>query len=164
MSARALSEQEKLASLAERLEAGSVLLPFCGCRVWMGATRDHGYGMIGFGRKAIKAHRAAYMLAHGEIPAGEGYHGTVVRHTCDVPSCVNPDHLEIGSQADNMVDVANRGNRKGERHHLRKLSDEAVREIRKSGESQTHLAKRFGVHPSTISFAKSGRCWSHIGE
>lgn len=164
MSIPKMTVSEKHASLAERLEAGSALIPWCGCRIWMGATNEHGYGVIGFGRSSrLKTHRAAYMLAHGQIPKGAGYHGTVVRHTCDMPACINPDHLIAGTQQDNLKDTKSRNRLKfGSRHHAAKLSEEDVSQILalKGRETQGEIAKRYGVYPSVISRIFGGHAWA----
>lgn len=90
-----------LAPLLERFEKGYVPEPNSGCLIWIGTITSTGYGRISNGRggKIIFAHRASWKLHRGEIPKG-----TLVCHKCDVPLCVNPDHLFIGSQRDNMTD------------------------------------------------------------
>jgi hypothetical protein len=84
-----------------------------GCWLWTGSTigrATHRYGQFHAGRfpggrqDVRYAHRVAYELTHGSIPAG-----LVVRHKCDVPRCCNPDHLEIGTQPDNLQDARDRG-------------------------------------------------------
>lgn len=70
------------------------------CEEWQGPRSRAGYGRVGRGY----AHRVAYERLHGPIPAG-----MVVRHRCDNPPCVNPAHLELGTHADNMRDMAARG-------------------------------------------------------
>jgi hypothetical protein len=79
------------------------------CWLWLGSVKNSGYGMAYTGMKAGRAiyrtaHRVAYELAHGVIP-----HGMQVMHTCDVKLCVNPDHLSLGTHADNMRDMASKG-------------------------------------------------------
>jgi len=103
----------------------------------------------------IKLHQLIAGRRHGKIPSGK-----VVRHTCDNPSCINPDHLIIGTQQDNIQDSVSRGrNAFGERNGHSKLTMEAVVEIRASNEKQRVLAKRFGVSQGVISVAKRGLTW-----
>lgn len=73
------------------------------CWVWTGSNDGKGYGQIsaGAGRSPIKAHRLSWEIHNGQIPAG-----MVICHRCDNPKCVNPSHLFVGTQKDNMVDCA----------------------------------------------------------
>lgn len=90
-------------ALAERLW-GNVEKDANGCWNWRGARYRKGYGRISIDGRQVAAHRTAYRLAHGEIPDG-----LVVRHRCDNPPCINPDHLEVGTAADNSRDMVERG-------------------------------------------------------
>jgi hypothetical protein len=74
------------------------------CWPWRGALNSFGYGNVGEDGFTLTASRVAYELTYGFIPPGEGYHGNVVRHTCDNPPCCNPRHLVLGTQADNNRD------------------------------------------------------------
>ena len=74
------------------------------CWVWKRSIKRHGYGVFGHKGKTITAHRASYELLNGEIPKG-----LYVLHTCDNPACINPDHLWVGSQKDNMKDRVKKG-------------------------------------------------------
>lgn len=75
-----------------------------GCWLWMASCNQDGYGKFSINRKELGAHRASWQLMRGPIPSGE-----LVLHHCDVPRCVNPEHLYLGSQADNMRDRLTRG-------------------------------------------------------
>mgnify|MGYP001550307413 CR=1 FL=1 len=84
------------------------------CWLWVGQSRNVGYGYIGVGGRAggkILSHRAAWLLANGPIPDGDGHHGTVLMHTCDNRLCCNPAHLRLGTQADNVHDMDQKGRR-----------------------------------------------------
>lgn len=98
------------------------------------------------------AHRVAYVIAKGDIPDG-----AVVMHSCDNPRCVNPDHLSLGTQSDNLSDAARKGRLLKSRPWLQKITDEQVREIRQSPEKSIRLAERFGVSLACISAIRSGR-------
>ena len=102
-----------------------------------------------------KAHRLSYVLSYGPIPDGK-----MVRHTCDNPCCVNPDHLELGTTSDNMKDRARRGRHpKGAKASRTKLSPEQRNEILReiaNGCVQARLAERFGVSTALITKIKQG--------
>jgi hypothetical protein len=128
-----------------------------GCWLWQGKPNvgSGGYGMFTYRGKQHLAHRVSWALTHGgELPALH------VLHTCDVPLCVRPDHLFLGTQAENMADMA----RKGRHARLRtrtKLTLEQAREIRNA--RTTHyareLAEQFGVSIQTIYGVWEGRVW-----
>ena len=124
------------------------------CKLWAGPKFKDGYGRIG--RKL--AHRVLYAQVHGPIPAG-----LVIRHTCDQPACVNIDHLVLGTHADNVQDKCLRGRQaRGAQANHSSLTEDSVRTIRASHESQTKLAKQFNVTQSMISRIKSNQFWKHV--
>lgn len=100
------------------IEARSIPVPESGCWLWLNSVDRDGYGVIVVkGIHGKKAHRIAYQAANGEIPAG-----ACVCHRCDTPRCVNPDHLFLGSQADNVRDCAGKGrirNQNSQRTHCK---------------------------------------------
>lgn len=136
-----------------------------GCILWGGQRDKHGYGTIFSGprpRKHLLAHRVSYEIFRGPIPAGLG-----VLHECDNPPCINPYHLFLGTQADNMADKMHKGRQcPGEQHYLHKLTEADVRAIRnrylQGDESYAQLGKEFGVHEGTIKQIIRGKSWKHV--
>lgn len=135
------------------------------CWIWLGSTNKAGYGQLGVSRTRRYAHQLAYELYRGPIAEG-----LEVCHTCDRPSCVNPEHLFLGTHAQNMADMARKGrgatrHRPGDLHPMAKLTEGQVREIRErivAGEKQVDLATEFGVRFSTISMLHRRQTWSHV--
>ena len=134
-----------------------------GCWVWTASARV-GYGCISVGGRNQIAHRVAYELFVGPIPRS-----AVVMHTCDRPRCVNPAHLRVGTQADNLRDASAKGRTsggaKGERHHQAKLTASQVATLRdllarpmRRGERKI-LAAQYGIHRSTLGRIKRGELW-----
>lgn len=118
------------------------------------------YGKVYHAGRAYYAHRLAYELAKGPVPAG-----MIVRHRCDNPKCVNPRHLLVGTYLDNSADALERDRLvRGSRHGRARLNEAAVRYIRRaraSGATYKELGKRFGCHLSSIHYAaKLG--WQHV--
>lgn len=93
----------------DRFDEMTMPEPNTGCVFWLGTEDSHGYGQMWNGVKLVKAHRVAWERANGRIPKGTGHHGFVVMHRCDMRLCVNPDHLMLGTQADNLSDMRRKG-------------------------------------------------------
>lgn len=151
--------------LAERFETKYIPEPNSGCWLWIGGQNEHGYGIIGVGGRkdgVAKAHRVSWELNRGKLSPGDN-----VLHKCDNPSCVNPDHLFIGSLADNSRDCVKKGrnftpDNRGERATWAKLSAEDVREIRKKEKTGPEYAKMFGCSKSAIYMIWCGHNWASI--
>lgn len=131
------------------------------CWVWGGTLNHGGYGRFRFQGKRVMAHRAAYMVHNGDIPDG-----LLIRHRCDNPPCINPQHLVTGTDQDNFND---RVSRKGhpsqfpEKAPAAKLTWEIVEEIRaahRGGETNlSQIAVKYGVTRPTISDVVKGITW-----
>ena len=161
-------------TLLERFNAKWVENPETGCWDWTAARDRKGYGVIGVGGRNRGSHRVSYELHVGPIPEGEGPHGTCVCHRCDNPKCVRPDHLFLGTNADNMRDMADKGRSTkgrsytaGEKHGGSRLTKDDVDFIcwalpRWGRGGGRHLARFFGVSDGAIYDIKHGRSWTDV--
>jgi hypothetical protein len=141
------------------------------CWTWQGyrTKRPNGslsYGIFCIGKRRYLAHRFAFTAVNGPIP-----YGLVVRHRCDNVACVRPDHLVVGTQADNLADMRDRGRAHfnrfevGDRHPNAKLNALRVVEIRRrrsEGQSLAKIAAAFGMNPSTVHDIVRRRTWTHV--
>lgn len=147
--------------LLERFEEKIERIPECGCWIWMGATLGRGYGHTWDGKRRCTAHRLAWKIYFGEIPEGN-----FVLHRCDTPSCVNPHHLFLGTNQDNIRDAAIKRRlntcQRNEDHPAAMLTDDQVRSIRSSSGSQYSIAKEFGVTQGTICRIISRNTWKNL--
>lgn len=142
----------------ERFEEKFRVTP--GCWEWIASLTQSGYGAFKAKQVQMRAHRYAYLIYKGEIPVG-----LIVRHKCDNRKCVNPDHLEIGTNKDNSDDMKQRGRRNdpvGERAGSAKLTESQVISIRKDRRTNAEIAKQYGVYPSAISRIKTGKRWAYL--
>ena len=136
-----------------------------GCWIWVGGkcAKRMPYGSFRAFGKMTKAHIFSYAMFRGQVPQG-----MCVCHTCDVCECVNPDHLWIGTKAENNRDRDAKGRSVkvcGSSHHASRLRERDVREIRvliKEGERIADIARYFTVSDSAISDIVAGRTWRHV--
>lgn len=134
------------------------------CWEWTAYRKKNGYGQFTLRTGLfVGAHTVSYALTHGPIPAGLS-----ICHRCDNPPCVNPDHLFLGSQRDNTLDMFAKGratrSRGIERSNAR-LNEDAVREIRNAPLRHgvvAELARQFGVSDTTIRKIRNGEKWGHV--
>ncbi len=141
--------------------------------MWLGCKGAKGYGHFfnGHGRRIERAHRLSWEFTYGPIP--EGLH---VLHHCDNPGCVNPNHLFLGSNADNVADSVKKGrraNQRGEKNGRAKLSEVDVNAIRSAYSkgfiagvemTEVRLGIMFGVHNAQIGKIVNGKAWKHLLE
>lgn len=154
----------KFRVISERFEEKWTPEPFSGCHIWTGTTNSDGYGMIRRNNeRVVQAHRISWELNKGPIPAG-----LCVLHRCDTPSCVNPDHLFLGTKSDNTRDACRKGrqhipDQRGERGSNARLTSAEVQHIRAArNQTQQSLADRFGVCRSAIGGIRRRRTWKHV--
>ena len=155
---------ESRISLKERFEGKIMPLPWSGCWAWVGScATKNGYGRIGSGGwhgKNLLAHRVSYETYIGKIPAG-----MKVLHKCDVPNCVNPNHLFLGTQKQNVEDMVRKGRAiraKGEKCGASKITSHDVGNIRSDLRSMAKIAKDFGISSSQVFNIKHKRHWRHV--
>jgi len=132
------------------------------CWLWTGscgARKNDGYGRFGIDGKILKIHRLLYIHYYGTIDPG-----LEVRHKCRSKNCCNPDHLELGTHAENEADKVRDGtDSRGEKSGRAKLTNEQVLQIRaRSTENQCQLGLEFGVSDSVIYRIINRNSWKHI--
>lgn len=150
-----------------------------GCWLWTAAMRWNGYGVFGFGKRVVGAHRVAWELTNGPIPDR-----MCVCHRCDNRRCVRPEHLFLGTQAENLADMRAKkrqrggaGEHNGTKTHperiargealpFSKLTEKAVREIRahyaRGGISMGALGRKYGVNQPAIMKVLRRLTWKHV--
>jgi hypothetical protein len=136
------------------------------CWTWLGFKERRGYGKISKGDGSAKyhlAHRASYIINKGEIPEG-----LYVLHSCDNPSCVNPNHLRVGTGSENIKEAYDKGRKQnpvlfGEENPKSKLTIEQVKFI-KSNPQLGHkaIADMYGLSPNCIRGVRIGRTWKSV--
>jgi len=143
--------------------------PNSGCWLWEKSLNNNGYGLLQGGGYKGYAHRFSYSTFRGPIP-----NNMDVCHNCDLPCCVNPDHLWLGTAIDNMKDCKKKGRHasdkpdtnyaRGEMVSLSKLNTKDIIEIRSLNGKLSHqqIASRFGVSRNNIRNIQRNRTWKHV--
>jgi hypothetical protein len=155
-----MSKNYLRADAKSRLDRLSIPEPNSGCYLFLGYINEDGYGRFLYEGKRELSHRASYKMHRGEIP-GE----MQVLHECDNPSCVNPDHLFLGTVDDNMKDMVRKGRQsklRGDAHPRSKLAFEKAAEIRQyaaTGMRHTDIAQKYDVTRPLISSIVRGEAW-----
>lgn len=142
-------------ALAERL-GSKIRKTKAGCWIWLGA-RSQRYGVLKVNGRLRGAHRVQWEITRGPIPPG-----MFVLHRCDVPRCVNPGHLFLGTHADNMHDMVRKGRRKGSKQSGALLTEKQARRVKYGSERICDLARLFGVPYTAVSNIRNGYSWKHI--
>lgn len=132
------------------------------CWEWTHDQNSNGYGRFSLKDRSLSAHRVAFEIFGAKIPADK-----VVCHTCDNRLCVNPAHLWLGTQSENLVDAARKGrmfqpDTRADKNGNTKLTWDDVLNIRKqvsNGVRQNDVARAFGVSPSTVANIKNHQTW-----
>lgn len=137
------------------------------CWLWTAGKNRNGYGRFRFNGEARLAHRLAWQNINGEIPDG-----MCVCHKCDTPACVNPDHMFIGTRADNVADMIAKGRQSiGHDHSLTvrgtangcaKITEDEVLAIRNDGGYQRDIARRFGISQAQVWNIINRKQWAHV--
>jgi len=137
-------------------------VPFSGCWLWTEALNGAGYGVANVSNKVERAHRLSFLAFKGSIPDG-----MYICHSCDEPSCVNPDHLFAGTPKQNMDDMRAKGRqvlgeRRGQRNGSAKITDAQAVEIYKATDSNMVLAAQYGITSTMVGYIRSGKNWAHV--
>jgi len=133
------------------------------CWVWNRGTNGDGYGYLydTKNKKHFRSHVFIYQLINGPYDSN-----LVICHTCDNRKCVNPDHLFLGTKAENNADRAKKGRNRdqnGTKNNQNKLTDQQVIEIFKMrGKFQKDIAKQYGITQTMVSSIKLGKAWKHL--
>lgn len=152
-----------IGALRERFDAKWMPEPNSGCWLWTASVDKDGYGAFGGvnGYRFIRAHRAAWIIYRGEDPNKKS-----VLHRCDVPSCVNPNHLFLGDAVDNVQDRDLKGRTcRGSKRPASKLVEDDISDIRllaAHGMTQTEIAGIYGVSQAAIGYVLTGTTWKHV--
>lgn len=148
------------ADVRGRLEYLSIPEPNSGCLLWLGNVVTFGHGVLRTPSGDVLAHRLSWEFAFGPIPDG-----LCCLHKCDVPPCINPAHLFLGTKRDNNIDRHNKGrtrSARGENHGCAKISEAQARAIISASGTHTEVARRFGLEKSHAWAIRTGRTWKHL--
>ena len=139
-----------------------------GCLEWQNARAFHGYGVVRYDGRTFLAHRLALALYTQTSPIND----LDALHSCDNPPCINPKHLRWGDAQENAMDMVNRGrqnhpDRRGSKHHMSKLNEQKVLEIRQLftvGLSNAAIARLYGVTKDNIWCIWHKKTWTHLDD
>lgn len=149
---------KRYGTVEDRFHAQYIPEPNSGCWLWTGPVDDSGYGRFRVNGPRMRTHRLSYELHKGPIPKG-----LFVCHRCDVPGCVNPDHLFLGTCAENIADRDNKDRQvKGAASPWSKLTSEQALAIRADSRTHRAIAVEYGVSHNIVGQIKRGEAWRHL--
>ena len=130
------------------------------CWIWNGSSRSRGYGQCKMNGKLVGVHKVSYLINKGSIPEG-----LCVLHKCDIRSCVRPEHLWLGTVAENNADKIAKGrarNLVGSEHPSSKITEAQAVMILNDPRKYQDIADEYGISIPLVSHIKTGRAWKHI--
>jgi hypothetical protein len=146
--------------LSVRLFRNSMPVTESGCWFWLGELCELGYGLMRVNKLVKRAHRVSWQEFKSPIPPDMN-----VLHRCDIRCCINPDHLFLGTQAENMDDMVKKGRCRrshGSTNGNSKLTEAQAIEIRAASGSHSEVACRYGIGKSIVSYIRRGESWRHL--
>lgn len=155
-----ISKLGSISELEERLDRNTFYSPD-GCWYWTGSVKVTGYGIISVKDRLYAAHRISYAIRKGPV------NNLFICHTCDNPKCINPDHLWMGTDMDNVLDKVQKGrcfSGSGELNGLAKLTEKQVLEIRSlNGKVKPiEIAKKYSMSRTGINHILTRSTWKHL--
>lgn len=157
------AESDLMKGTKERFGSKWTPEPYSGCWIWVGSARNvrpskRVYGEFVYQKRHLLAHRVSWTLHNGDIPVNIN-----VLHRCDTTLCVNPDHLFLGTQADNVSDCVRKSrNATGERAGRAKLTKSKVLLIKSEIGSLRKIAIKYGIGQTQVWSIKHGLTWRHL--
>jgi hypothetical protein len=145
-------------TLEEKLDHYTYPDPETGCWLWGGAASSNGYPGMYINGKNRRAHRLSWEFHNGPVPDG-----LFVCHKCDVRMCINPEHLFLGTNADNMRDAGQKGRMPyGENHYATKITETQALEILHDERIARLIALDYCVSITVVYNIKNGKFWKHL--
>ena len=141
------------------------------CWNWKAKSKIKGYGVIGRGGRLapkVLAHRLSWELANGPVPENKDeHHGNVIMHKCDNRLCVNPNHLTLGTQAENVRDMLTKGRGVnnppiGSKHHATTINEGEAAKLYTMNGPYKAIAQEIGCSLHVVKDIKRGKTWSHV--
>jgi len=148
----------KYMPVEEMFEDRYIPEPNSGCWLWLGYGDKNGYGTFYPRGERWKAHRYSWFIHNGSIPDG-----LMVCHHCDMPACVNPNHLFLGTNKNNLQDMVDKGRGPtGAKNPSAKLSEIDINPIRNDSRPYPEIAKDYDITAQNVCYIKQRKTWKHV--